>query len=104
MSGTGILPNAPDAFSGVALDAPPIARTGRKLVSAVVVAFALEARAQAIEAALSPDRVQPHSRQLPTEAEQQAAAFAARQLRVVVDDLRGGLIVSDGEEVSDDEG
>ncbi len=63
-----------------------------KLVSRVAVAFALEARANAIEMSVHPERVQPHSRALPTAGEREQAIYAARQLRVVADDLRAGLI------------
>lgn len=79
MSGEGVLP------------APAAAREPGMMVSRVAVAFALEARANAIEAAVRPDRLQPHSRKLPTEAEMDAARFAARQLRVAADDVRAGV-------------
>jgi len=64
----------------------------RKTVSVVAVAFALEARAEAIERMRAPDRVQPHSRALPTETELAEAAFAARELRTIADDLRAGVL------------
>ena len=66
---------------------------------------ALEARAEAITRMVHPARVQPHTRQLPSEAELDAARFAAdqlrfaaRQMRVAADDVRGGLHFPDGEE------
>lgn len=62
-----------------------------KLISRLAVAFALEARADAIERMRAPDRVQPHSRQLPSELELAQAEFAARELRVIAHDLRQGL-------------
>lgn len=60
-------------------------------VSRVAVVFALLARADGIERMHAPDRVMPHSRLLPTEAEIAQAGYAARQLRAAADDLRAGL-------------
>lgn len=61
------------------------------MVSRVAVAFALEARANAIEKMRDPRRVQPHSRLPPSETELAETAFAARQLRAVADEIRAGL-------------
>lgn len=55
----------------------------------------LERRAAAIEAERAAERVQAHSRRLPTETELAEAAFAVRQLRAVADDLRAGLHIAD---------
>ncbi|GAA3794692.1 hypothetical protein GCM10022600_15130 [Qipengyuania pelagi] len=51
----------------------------------------LDGKADRIEAMVAPDRVQPHSRKLPNEAELSEAKFAARQLRVAADEIRGGF-------------
>ena len=51
----------------------------------------LEARAAAVEAAVDPNKMQAHSKMLPTEAELDRARFAARQLRIAADDFRAGL-------------
>ena len=66
-------------------------RMTAKLISRVAVAFALEARAEAILRERAPDRVQPHSRKLPSETEIAQAEFAARQLRAAADDVRAGI-------------
>lgn len=60
-------------------------------VSRIAVAFALEAKAAAIERMRAPDQLQPHSRLLPTEIEQAEARYAAQQLRVVAGEIREGL-------------
>lgn len=52
---------------------------------------AVERRAQAVSRALAPDRVQPHSRKLPSEAELDAGRFAVRQLELAADDIRADL-------------
>lgn len=77
-----------------------------KLVSRLAVAFALEARANAIERQHRPDRVQAHSRLLPTEVELAQAEFAARQFRVAADEMRAGLEedTASGSEVTGREG
>lgn len=62
-----------------------------KMVSRVAVVAALELRAAAIEASVEDTRIMPHSRMLPTEAEQDQARFAARQLRAAALDLQAGL-------------
>lgn len=69
-----------------------------KLLSPVAVEFALRARAAAILAARAPDRVQGHSRRLPTEAEQEQARFAARQFEIAADDLASGVLVEESAE------
>lgn len=70
----------------------PQGGSANKMLSAVAVAFALEARAAAIERMRAGDRVQPHSRALPSETEMAEARFAARELRTIADDLRAGVL------------
>lgn len=60
-------------------------------------AVAAEARAGRIEALAAPDRMQPHSRRLPSEAEIERAAFAARQFRLFAEELRAGLHIDDSD-------
>jgi len=54
-------------------------------------AVALEVRAGRILAVVCLDRVQQHSRALPTEAEIEQARYAARQLTIAADELRAGF-------------
>lgn len=63
----------------------------RKTISRIGAAFALMARADAIEAAAAADRIQPHSRTLPTETEMAVARGTAQQLRLLADEIRQGL-------------
>jgi hypothetical protein len=94
MSGEGVLANADHASKRMAAAAERA--SGRvqpaATVSRAAVAAELDARAATIETARAPERVQPHSRQLPSEIEQAEAKFAARQLRIAADDIRAGLI------------
>lgn len=66
----------------------------RTQISRAAAAFALHHRANAIEDRIREDRVQAHSKKLPTEAELAAADFAARQLRAAADDLTSGAEAS----------
>ena len=69
----------------------------RVVMERTAAAAAMEARAAAIGRQVAPDRVQPHTRQLPSEAELDAARFAQRQLRIAADDVRAGMHFDEGE-------
>lgn len=79
MSGEGLIADRPAGFGREAL-------LGREQVASV-----LEARAAAVVAQFADDRLQLHSRKLPTEAEQAQAAFTARTLQVLAQEFRTGL-------------
>lgn len=64
---------------------------------------AIETHAAAIERSRAAGRIQPHSRQLPTEAEMAEAAFAAQQLRVVARDITQGLHEGAADALADQE-
>ena len=66
-----------------------------RLVSPIAIEFAMRARAAAILRSRAADRVQPHSRKLPTNEELAEARFAARQFEAAADDLAAGLLVDD---------
>lgn len=77
-----------------------------KLYSSIAIQFALRARAAAVLRAVSPERVQPHSRRLPTEAEIDQARAVARQFEAMADDFAAGLVdggLIDNERQDDDE-
>lgn len=57
-------------------------------------AFCVEERAAGVERQIHPDRIQPHTRRLPTEPELDMARFAARQLRLGAEDIRCGFHVA----------
>lgn len=63
------------------------------MVSAAQVRAFLLARREAILRCWAPDRVQPHSRRMPTDVELASAQFAARQFVAAADDLAAGLLV-----------
>lgn len=60
-------------------------------------AVCVEERAASVERQISPDRIQPHTKLLPTEAELDPARFAARQLRLGAEDIRCGFHEADDE-------